>query len=562
MFDFNLGLDLLAVIPFMTGWTFDRYDSKKEHLRAVLRGNIYGENVKETRKWFEFQEKQKKEAEKGLVSGFVGAIFGGVLGFFRGGPDGARVGWNAGKGIGQWIRSQDSDYFDSHKWLQGEDDLKGGMYNRTLDNLKWQQAVSDAKSYETMKDWDSFLNVGKGAFVGFQADWDSFNYKDWKDLTISDKWGEMIDSFKQYHMKDFKNAYNKQKDKLNAGSIFDEFSEDSDFRFFDYDAPEDLLNPNKIAESIGIPTEDTDVEVLIDQEIESFKKKITKDPGIIIPQMSNYKYDPNTKWATEINVSDNPIGSPMPNNIGKNDTAIFKDWWQNRQVRPVEQMNDLLYDLDDKFSTAWGNRPKRLQGLWDKFQNREKRPMQKWLDTIRGWDISDTASQIFDKDKAYFSGLGSGKEDTANIELPTIEDIEIPTIDRPAIGLSADDNFLYDEDINIMDSQLEKLDDFKGIPKAKTITSGGTKFGGRVDQETLDTLEDIKAVDKAIDTAVHVDKTGVIYKGILKETASNNDLKFNTVFKKARDLEVAVFWWRGKSYNTKRKGDTDYKFEL
>ena len=46
MFDFNLGLDLLAVIPFMTGWTFNKYDSKKEHLRAVLSGNIYGENVK------------------------------------------------------------------------------------------------------------------------------------------------------------------------------------------------------------------------------------------------------------------------------------------------------------------------------------------------------------------------------------------------------------------------------------------------------------------------------------------------------------------------------------
>ena len=152
--------ELLISIPFFIGYTRPSYKSNKTLRDALMRAEMYQENVDERVEWEKYQEKAKKEERKSAKSSILGSVVGSIIGFFTGGPTGAKIGWNAGKAIGRQIRKGEGNYFDGEDWLSGNKILRGGKYNRAIDRERWKSSISDAEDIERMRDYTDMLNIG------------------------------------------------------------------------------------------------------------------------------------------------------------------------------------------------------------------------------------------------------------------------------------------------------------------------------------------------------------------------------------------------------------------
>ena len=578
MFDLNIISELLLTVPFFIGYTRPKYDSQAAQLEAFLRSDMYAENVREQREWEEYQEKQAKENEKSGFAKLAGALVGAAIGFTFGGVNGAKLGWNTGKGLGSQIRQADSEYFDGASYLQKSKYLRGGKFNKTVDHLKFKEALNNAKEFNSLNDMNDFASIAKGAFIGLKTDWSEFNYKDWKELTYSQQFKELINSFKVNKLKDFTDSRDKKIKEITKAA--------TDPSGYD-PSVQPVIDPELIAGDFGVPATDIDkdIEEQLDKEIKKVVKEVAKDPGKIIPPMANFQYDPSTGGpvpkktvgvlpAKEINWK--PFDQDWRR---ENDKFIWEDWFQNREVRPAEELGQLLktgaqktgqgiktgIDLFgqgiqaggdligrgiDKGIQAWQDRPRRLQKAW---RGRQLRPIQSMMENLSSINLKEAGSAVFGADNVF---EGNIEPISAASELG--EEIEIPEIKRPEIEIKTEDLF-FDDDISYVNPTGGGLEDFDPFimpsKKASTLTEGGY-------QEAAKSLDNINPVDKTIKTAVRIDESNKIYKGVLNETEANNKKAFNTVFGIARDAGVALFYWKGKAYTTEREGDVDYQADL
>ena len=82
--------------------------------------------------------------------------------------------------------------------------------------------------------------------------------------------------------------------------------------------------------------------------------------------------------------------------------------------------------------------------------------------------------------------------------------------------------------------------------------------------ETEATIDDIEGTSSEIiapKSQHFADEKGKIFKGEMKESDENNAKPFYTVFGMARKKGMAVFWWNGKQYTTRKDTDTNYRSE-
>jgi len=317
-FEINILSELLLSMPFFIGYTRPSYKDSTAKRQAVLRGHLYQEQLKEQREWEKYQEQARAEEEKGLFASFAGALVGSVVGFFTGGPGGAKIGWNAGKGIGTIMRKNDPEYFDAPEWLSENKTLKGGKFNRGLDRANWRKAINESEDMEDMAQLGTLMNFGKAAFVGFTTDWSKFDKNAWKELTFSEKWNELMESFKSEKIEDFKKARenaraqrmeNRVKKLREMASAETLDTLDDATRLADIAAVDESLGWPDITGGGTSPQDLSSIEIekKVDAEVKKITEAVREDPSIVIPQLNDYNYDPNTGTATKINVPEQKI---------------------------------------------------------------------------------------------------------------------------------------------------------------------------------------------------------------------------------------------------------------
>ena len=206
-FDYTILSDLIAAIPFFIGYTKPTtYTNMRAFSKALMRKDIYNEEMSEFRLWEDYQEKLKKEQENSLFAEFAGSLVSSAIGFLTGGPAGAKMGWNAGKALGRNLRKADGSYFDAADFLTDNKYSFSGKFNKEKDRLQWKSSLNDIKDIETMQNFTDLFNVGKAAWLGFDTDWSDFNKQEWKDTKWFGKKGkfdQLIDSYKKDRMEDF-----------------------------------------------------------------------------------------------------------------------------------------------------------------------------------------------------------------------------------------------------------------------------------------------------------------------------------------------------------------------
>ena len=181
------------------------YTNMAAFKRAFLTRDIYAEQAERIRIHNETQENIDAEADKRDEYGFGGKVFGGALGWFIGGPEGAKQGAK----IGETLLSN-YDNTDYSSFLPSQNDYLGKFY--MANDLEDYKALVDyADDLEYMHDVTSATDVLSSTKDLFTTDWSESlgmeDDKNWYEKNFREKIKHTKESFQENKMADFMKGF-------------------------------------------------------------------------------------------------------------------------------------------------------------------------------------------------------------------------------------------------------------------------------------------------------------------------------------------------------------------